>query len=157
MYIDIPCQIHRVVLIVVMLCLMVMGSSCNQLLLIPLPTKTPTPLPSSTPTLEECSWSGYALAWNDINGNGIQDANEPPMSDVRFFTEGYMHQSEIFDWGITGTGGSMGLIILLSGCPDLEFEVYPHVPENCQLTTPARILAHSKKEHEKFSFGFLCH
>lgn len=135
---------------------MVLGSSCNELSLIPLPTQTPTPLPSLTQTLEECSWSGYALAWNDINGNGIQEANEPPLSDVRFFTEGRSHIPEKFDWGITGTGGSIGLIMLLPGCPDLEFEVYPEVPENCRLTTPPRILADTRKEHEEFSFGFLC-
>src|SRR5688500_6558109 len=128
MYIKLPCRNLRVALIPVIVGLMVLGSSCNGLSLIRVPTQTPTPLPSMTPTLEECSWSGYVLAWNDTNGNGIQEATEPPLSDVRFFTEGYVHKSQISDWGITGLGGSMGLIALLPGCPDLEFEVYPEVP-----------------------------
>ena len=97
------------------------------------------------------------MAWNDSNANGIREATESPLSDVRFFTKGYLHESDIFDWGTTGTGGSMGLIMLLTGCPDLQFEVYPEVPENCKLTTPTLILASARKEHEEFSFGFLCH
>jgi hypothetical protein len=157
MYINFPYPIYRIVLISVIICLVVLGSSCNELPLTPLPTQTPTLLPSLTPTLEECSWSGYVLAWNDSNANGIREATESPLSDIRFFTEGYLHKSEIIDWGITGIGGSMGLIALLTGCPDLQFEVYPEVPENCQLTTPARILADTRKEYEEFSFGFLCH
>ena len=150
-------HIHKIILIYMIICLMFLGSACTKLSLSPFPTQTPIPLPSLTHTLEECSWSGNVQAWNDSNANGFREAAELPLSGVRFFTEGYLHKPEKSDWGITSSGGSMGLIMLLPGCPDLQFEVYPEVPDNCRLTTPARILADTRKEHEEFSFGFLCH
>ena len=148
--------VHRIVLISLMICLPVLSSSCKRLSLSMFPTQTPTTPPSVTPTPEECSWSGEARAWNDSNANGIREITESPLANVRFFTEDRSHNREKTDWGITGTGGSMGLILLLPGCPELEFEVYSEVPENCRLTTPARILADTRKKHEEFSFGFLC-
>jgi hypothetical protein len=157
MHIDFPYPICKIVLRSVIICLTGVGSSCNELSLTPFPTQTPIPLPSLTPTLEECSWSGYVLAWNDSNANGIRETTESPLSDIRFFTEGYIHKSDIFDWGLTGSGGSMSLIALLTGCPELQFAVYPEVPENCRLTTPARMLADTRQEYEEFSFGFLCY
>ena len=139
-----------------MICSMLIGSYCNRLSVTPFPTQTPLPLPSLTPTPEECSWSGLALAWNDSNGNGIREDTEPPLSDIRFFLEERLHNSEKSDQGSTGTGGSIGMIVMLPDCHDVQFEVYPEVPPNCQLTTPARITADPDKDHEEFTFGFLC-
>src|SRR6185503_4667879 len=115
-----------------------------------------TQIPPMAPTLEECSWSGMALAWNDSNANGIRETTESPLSDVRFFTDGYLQESEIVDWGVTGTGGSIGLILLLTGCPDLQFDVYPEIPQKCRLTTPPRLQVNTRKVGQEFSFGFLC-
>ena len=119
---------------------------------------TQTPLPSFTPTLEECSWYVLLFAWSDSDGNGLRDANEPPLANIRFFSEDPSLKFEKIDHGTTGTGGSIGLVELLPGCFHFQFEVYPEVPEDCQLTTtPARMLADTRKENQEFSFGFLCH
>jgi hypothetical protein len=116
-----------------------------------------TQIPLLTPTPDECSWYGLVLAWSGSNGDGLRDADEPPLANIRFFSEDPSHKSEKFDYGTTGSGGSMGLVELLPGCTHRQFEVYPEVPENCQLTTPTRFLADTRKGNQEFSFGFLCH
>ena len=146
---------NKLLIIFVLSCFVFFSQACDRLL--PSPLLAQTLLPSLTATPEECSWSGLAEAWNDSNGNGIREATEKPLSDIRFFLEDRLHNSERSDYGRTGTGGSMGIIILLPGCSEVQFEVYPEVPPNCQLTTPARILADHSKDHEEFLFGFLCH
>ena len=144
----------RVLITFMLISLLFLTSSCSGLSLSPLNTQTPFPLPSLTPTLEECSWYGLMFAWSDNNGDGVQDANEPPLANIRFFSEDASRKSDL---GTNGTGGSMGLVELLPGCIHMQFEVYPEVPENCQLTTtPARMLADTRKEYQEFSFGFLC-
>ena len=145
---------NRTLITFMLICLLFLASSCSGLSLSPISTQTPLPLPSLTPTLEECSWYGLMFAWSDNNGNGVQDADEPPLAKIRFFTEDASRKSDL---GTTGTGGSMGLVELLPGCVHMQFEVYPEVPENCQLTTkPAQMLANTRKEYQEFSFGFLC-
>ena len=150
-------HINRALLKFMLISLIFVTPSCGGLSLSPFITQTPLPLPSLTPTQEECSWYGLMLAWSDNNGNGVKDADEPPLANIRFFSENPSHKSEKSDYGTTGTGGSIGLVELLPGCVHLRFEVYPEVPENCELTTtPARMLADTRKEHQEFSFGFLC-
>ena len=122
-------RINKMLSIFALIGFMLLGAACNGLVPSSLPTQTP--LPSLTPTMEECSWSGYVEAWSDNNSNGIREANEPPLSDIRFFLEERLHNSERSDQGSTGSGGSIGMIVMLPGCIDVQFEVYPEVPPNC--------------------------
>jgi len=44
--------------------------------LVPTPTATPVEV------LADCFWSADAFAWVDANGNGAQEADEPPLAGV---------------------------------------------------------------------------
>ncbi len=149
-------HINRALLIFMISCLIIVGLACQILSLLPVQNQLPLPFLSTAKTPKKCFWSGEVLTWNDSNSNGIREADEPFLGSVRIFSEDRSTNSGKLDLGYTGSNGSMIVNTLLPGCTNIKYEIFPEVPQNCQLTTRARLLVNTRKDDEKFSFGFLC-
>src|SRR5215216_1341646 len=85
-------QINKALKISILFCLILFGSSCSEMFVVPTPS--PTPLPSFTPTSEEeevesadCLRTATGEAWNDDNRNGVWNSGEKPLANVKFWVD----------------------------------------------------------------------
>lgn len=149
--------------VLIVSCFMFLDQSCNGLPATP----TPTLLPPSTATEEnaefsDCLWKATGKAWNDNNQDGIWNAGEKPLSNVKFWVDDTLNNlqkvnDDFSDTVSTNADGRVEISVWLPGCPDVEFEVYTEPPQNCQLTTQKRISVNPKSQYPVYSFGFICH
>ncbi|MCA9919389.1 MAG: hypothetical protein KC445_15625 [Anaerolineales bacterium] len=51
------------------------------------PSAEPEPTSAVPEILADCFQPTQALAWLDENGDGVQDANEPPLAGIQFVLE----------------------------------------------------------------------
>ena len=154
-------KIGKIYLTLVFLAFMLLISSCGKstVTLIATPTVTSTTTPE---IFIDCLWNATGKAWSDDNKNGIWDSTEKPLANITFWVDDplndYQKVNEVYaDTVSTNVDGIVEIFVGLPGCPDVEFEVYTEVPQNCELTTKARIPADLKRENEVFSFGFTCY
>jgi hypothetical protein len=91
-------------------------------------------------SIGDCSWQASARAWIDLNGDGLPDQGEPPLTDVR------IHVSHLQDRLVNLSGpamtdqeGEVQFDFSMPGCPDTLLEIYADVPEGYRLTTRPRI------------------
>lgn len=100
----------------------------------------------------DCMWQQQASAWLDVNENGVQDADEQPLSGVRFFIDDvYNGFSDVGNEAFSDADGKAALEVWLPGCPRTDFEVYAQPTAAYRLTTPERL----PDEAETFAFGFV--
>jgi len=102
--------------------------------------------------MEDCMWPGTAIAWVDVDADGIRDEGEPSLPGVRFYVDDVRNGFEKVGEGVSDWYGEASFSVWLPGCPRVEFEVYPEVPAGYRLTTPLRLSASRALE---FGFGYL--
>lgn len=100
----------------------------------------------------DCVWPGTAIAWVDVNADGIRDVGEPPLPGVKFYIDDVRNDLEKVGEGVSDWYGEASFSVWLPGCPRVEFEVYPEVPAGYRLTTLSRLSASQTPE---FGFGYL--
>ncbi len=98
----------------------------------------------------DCAWVGHATAWQDRNADGVRDATDPPLPEVRFEVDDVTHgRRNVADVVASGEDGSATLRQFLPGCPEVEFAVRAEAPVGFHSTTPQPIAADGN-----LSFGF---
>jgi hypothetical protein len=159
-------QINRTLRLSILFCLMLLGASCNGLVVASTPS--PTPLPSFTPTVEEeatevsdCLWKANGKAWKDDNQDGVWNSGEKPLANVKFWVDDTLNDYEkvnefLSDTVATNSDGKVEISVWLPGCPEVEFEVYTEAPQNCRLTTQERLPVNLDSQYPVYSFGFVC-
>ena len=91
-------------------------------------------------SVADCAWNGIAVAWIDANENGAFDQGEQVLQNVPLHVADIRHNySDVALRAITDQRGTAHLQVPLSGCPTVDYEVYPDTPTGCKLTTRARI------------------
>src|SRR5438552_8371047 len=94
-----------------------------------------SPSPGVTITAD-CGWSAQVSAWLDSNGNGMREADEPPIPNVNFYFNN-ANTSNQYQRGpfVTNSKGETQLNEFMPGCPGRAFEIYPAMPAGYRLTT----------------------
>ncbi|MGZ6317476.1 MAG: hypothetical protein ACXWNQ_09470 [Anaerolineales bacterium] len=91
-------------------------------------------------SVADCAWSAVAVAWIDNNQNGSFDPGEPVLQNVALHvTDIQNHVSDVAFGAMTDQRGMAHLQVPISGCPTVDFEVYPDTPPGYRLTTEAPI------------------
>lgn len=105
-------------------------------------TATATPKPTPTPTLvllADCFLSFHVAAWQDLNGDGLWDASEPPLEGVEFRLQGAFAQI----WGephLSEADGRLSITTWSPGrCTEQDYAITAIPPESYELTTPGSI------------------
>jgi hypothetical protein len=113
-------------------------------LVTPSPTATPSPTstlePTSIPTPEalgDCFLSFRVTAWQDLNGDGLWDASEPPLEGVEFRLQGPFAQI----WGkpyLSDADGELTISTWHPGsCIEQDYTITAVPTESYEPTTPA--------------------
>lgn len=101
-------------------------------LALPSPTATRTPPPPTPSVRCESFWRIEAHAWLDSDGNGQQDADEPPLAGVQFNVSS----------GSRGVSDETGQYVFrpITSCnPTITLSVAATVPDGYVLTTPGEV------------------
>lgn len=102
---------------------------------------------------QDCIWTGQGQAWVDKNENGVWDAGELALANVRFRVDDVQNgHTDVGDEAITGNTGETTVTVWLPGCPRTAFEVYAEPPPDYSLTTAPRL---SPQNDTPFAFGFV--
>jgi len=125
--------------------LLFLVSSCAQgtdPITVSTPLKTPSPASSTTPTpnpevLSDCFLSFQVAAWQDLDGNGLWDASEPPLEGVEFSLQGNYAQI----WGkpyLSEANGQLTISTWNPGrCIEQDYTITAIPLETYEPTTPA--------------------
>lgn len=112
-------------------------------------------------SVADCLWQASVTAWVDSNGNGLVEADEPPLSEVKIHLYEAESQLVNLSWpATTDKDGDAQLNIPIPGCVDTLFEISVDIPNGYRITTRPRIQVHSDiqespgKERVYF-FGFV--
>ncbi len=112
------------------------------------PTATPTPEPTATPKMCQtvtCAMAIRAMAWIDLNADGVQDTGEPPLPGVRFRRAGEDFWSEVSD-----ESGWVTVVFMFAGDPvPCESLFLGDGDSSCDLATD-RVLATGRVKGRPF-------
>jgi hypothetical protein len=101
----------------------------------------------------DCEWDAGVETWVDANENGIWDAGEPPLPDVKCSLES--HNAVFATDAISNEQGRGHLHMMLAGCPnEVVVLIYVLPPPNYHLATESRTRAGENGERV-FLFGFV--
>ena len=110
----------------------------------------------------DCEWHGSARTWIDLNDDGSVNDGEPPLGNVEIHIDDVKNQRENIGWpAITNTDGDVQLNVSMSGCPDVDLEMFvANTPKGYRLTTEPRIevdrgLWESLDANRIYYFGFI--
>ena len=117
------------------------------------PTATATPYPMPVEAHGDCGWESDVLTFIDENANKRWDASEPPLPGVKIYATDIL-DNEIVGGGKTDEKGRTLLTVFMSGCKDIEFEIYAGVPEGYMPTTAERIAEDEVRPGGPVMFGF---
>jgi hypothetical protein len=110
-------------------------------------------LPLLTACSGDCDWSATVRTWVDENENGVWDADEPPLPDVRVIVESY-HIPGIAE-AVSSDAGEARLYTLTGGCPkEAVFFVYALPPWNYRPSIGSLKPA-PETDERVFEFGFI--
>ena len=88
----------------------------------------------------DCSWHGFARTWLDMNGDGLVNNGEPPLSDVEISVDDVQNQLVDIGWpAITDKNGEVRFNVPMPECSDTVFEIYADTPQGYRITTIPRI------------------
>src|SRR5262245_12645794 len=105
-------------------------------------------------TFGDCAWTAETRAWLDENGNGLWDANEPPLPYVPFWVDDIRNDYDKVGGATSNTEGTAQVYVWMPGCPHVAFEVYADAPQGYHATTQERWPAKGKANEGPFLFGF---
>lgn len=107
-----------------------------------------TPLDPSEEILADCFQPATAYAWLDENGNGVQDATEPPLAGIQFVLE-----PSVSSRATSAEDGVANIVAVTPGefCPENQ-QIMAVKYEGYTLTTP-RSLAYGAAD-AVYAFGF---
>jgi uncharacterized protein YceK len=112
---------------------------------------------NSDQVLADCFVNFYLTAWEDLNGDGVWDEDEPPLEGVEFRMIGnYAHSFA----GGKGTSDKQGEASIDAwapgGCPNpFDFNLQAQTPEGYRLTTAAEVIHDASSEQVgRYQFGF---
>ena len=105
----------------------------------------------------DCYWEADALAFEDLNADGIHQEEEPPMEGVQlslyvYYKDGGQKGSE--SQFVTGKDGKVNVGTFLPGCPVVTFTLISQVPDGYELTTPGGFETDNYHLQEPIPFGF---
>lgn len=103
----------------------------------------------------DCAWSGTASAWNDINRDGIRDANEAPLEGIRIVVDDTYNQLRRVASVVAQENGEAELQVGLPGCPKTEFIVYSEAPSGYELTSAPELPVKGTDEYFQFGYSYL--
>jgi hypothetical protein len=114
-------------------------------------------LQPSTPTpaiLADCFLSFHVAAWEDIDGNGVWDASEPPLAGVEFQLTG-MYAEMFSEQPILSDADGRAAISTWSpgGCSSSDYKITAVPPALYEPTTPASV-TFTDPGSEEWQFGF---
>jgi hypothetical protein len=90
--------------------------------------------------VSECAWQGSARTWVDSNRDGLINAGESPLSDVKVHVDDIQNQWIDISWPvITDQDGDVQFNVSIPGCSNTLFEIYVEIPEGYRVTTKPRI------------------
>lgn len=97
---------------------------------------TPTPTPE---VLADCFLTFQVAAWQDLDGNGLWDASEPPLEGVEFRLQGTVAQM----WGepyLSDADGELTISTWSPGsCADQNYTITALPVESYEPTTPVSV------------------
>jgi hypothetical protein len=92
-----------------------------------------------TDAKEDCFLSFQVAAWQDLDGDGLWGASEPPLEGVEFRLQGTFGQM----WGspyLSDADGQLTITTWSPGeCTDRDYAITAVPPESYEPTTPASI------------------
>ena len=107
-------------------------SACNTLTFPPGARPTPTPV-----VMSDCFESFKVAAWEDLNGDGVWDASEPPLAGVEFHLKGIFAEQFGPDPDPSKGVGWFSILIWSPGnCIKQEYTISAVPPESYKPTTP---------------------
>ncbi len=99
------------------------------------------------------------MVWVDANQNGIMDAGEQPMPNIRVHADDVYHRYQEWEPAITDQEGKAIIVVRVDACPNPELNIYPDMPSGYKPTTAAPI--HVKENlfgdieyNKNYYFGF---
>ena len=106
----------------------------------------------------DCYWEADALAFEDLNADGIYQEEEHPMEGAQlslyvYYKDGRQKGPE--SQFITGKDGKVNVGTFLPGCPDVTFKLVSLPPENYEFTTPSEFETDNYYLQEPIPFGFI--
>ena len=88
----------------------------------------------------DCSQHGFARTWLDVNGDGLVNNGEPPLSDVEISVDDVQNQLVDIGWpASTDKNGEVRFNVPMPDCSDTIFEIYADTPQGYRITTIPRI------------------
>jgi len=105
----------------------------------------------------DCYWQADALAFEDLNADGIYQEEEPPMEGIQlslfvYYRNGGQKGPE--SQFVTEKDGKVNVGTYLPGCPDVTFTLISQIPEGYELTTPGAFETDDYHLQEPIPFGF---
>ncbi|MCP5097072.1 MAG: hypothetical protein GY943_16105, partial [Chloroflexi bacterium] len=128
------------------LCLAAMGllSACVPLI----PADAPLGATATPAVLADCFQTGTAVAWLDVNGDGVRDGDESPLAGIEFVLEPTVYSRTKSD-----ADGIANIFATTPGgdCPDL-LQVIATKFDGYELTTPGSVDYISEDAQHLFGF-----
>lgn len=100
-------------------------------------------------TLSDCGWTAVAEVWLDADRDGLRDADEQPVPNVRVHADNVRNSSSKVASAVTDASGAAKLNVFIAGCPETAFEIYVVLPPQFCATTPERL------SQAPFTFGIV--
>lgn len=101
----------------------------------------------------DCAWSGTARAWLDENANGSRDPDEQPAAGIQFWVDDVRNGLVRMSGAVSDAAGEAKIRVWMPGCPRVALEIYPQVPSQYRVTTPARVPVDQNQDAPVFQFG----
>jgi len=106
----------------------------------------------------DCYWQADALAFEDLNADGIYQEEESPMEEIQlslfvYYRNGGQKGPE--SQFVTEKDGKVNVGTFLPGCPDVTFTLISQIPEGYELTTPGAFETDDYHLQEPIYFGFV--
>jgi|WetSurMetagenome_2_1015567.scaffolds.fasta_scaffold45137_2 hypothetical protein len=105
----------------------------------------------------DCFWQADALAFEDLNADGIYQEEEHPMEGVQlslfvYYKGGGQKGSE--SAFVTGKDGKVNVGTGLPGCPEVTFKLISELPDGYEFTTPGVFETENYVLEDPIPFGF---